>query len=118
MAPQYYGRRQEAKSCRIEQAAARLPRHHHAAILPHGQLDDVAIAAEPAARRLEIGRIDEQRQGRRRPCRLRSDARFRHRARPELAARARPARPAATAAMSHPGATLIFTRRYPRWTAS
>src|SRR6266516_5460015 len=86
MAPQEYRRGQEAESARIEQPAARLLRHRHTSVPSHGELDDITVAAEPAARKLQVGWEDEQRQGSRRQCRLRADARFRHRASPQLRA--------------------------------
>src|SRR5439155_15481317 len=86
MAPQYYRRGQEAKSARIEQPPTGLLRYGHTAVLTHRQLDDVAVAAEPAARRLEVRGIDEQRQRRGGERGLRSNTRLRHRPRPQRGA--------------------------------
>src|SRR5262245_49805745 len=84
MAPQKYGRSQVPETGGIEQPPARLSWDCDTPVRSHRELDDVAIAPEPPARRLQIGRIDEQwkRSGGER--RLRADARLGHGARPQL----------------------------------
>src|SRR6185437_15777939 len=72
-----------SKTAGVQQCRYRHSRHVHPALLTHGELDNVHVAAKPAGAGLEIRRIDEPRKGRRGQRRLRSEAGLRHGAGPQ-----------------------------------